>query len=145
MSGGFAVKVLLIVFSLLAVGLLIRNLLGLFAVMRLVADSKAGRLLKIKAEIKRSIPARRRGSSRAAAEYSIGERKIRGRMICASGERLTEGQTVKVLVSERKPGFFAVDERQIKNAVSAYAVMCFVFLIIAVFLIFAAINQPVNI
>lgn len=115
MGGGFAVKALLIVMALLAVG----------------------QLLKIKAVVKRSVPASR-GSSRAYAEYAVGERKIKGRMICASPVRLTEGQTVKVFISERKPKFFAVDERQIKNAVYAYVVMCLVFLMIAAFLIFIA-------
>ena len=137
------VEAVLIVFALLAVGLLIRNILGLCAVKKLLADSKAERLLKIKAVVKWSVPARI-GSSRAAAEYSIGERKIKGRMIGASRQRLTEEQTVKVLVSERKPGFFAMDERQIKNAISAYAAMCLVFLITAAFLIFIAAERIIS-
>lgn len=149
MGGGYAVDVLLIVFALLAAGLLIRNILGLCTVVSFLTDSKKGRLLRIKAVIKRSAPTRSRyahiGSSRAVANYSIGEKKIVGRMLCTSTERLTEGQTIKVLVSERKSRFFAVDERQIKNAAHAYAVMCFMFLIITAFLIFVAINHMVKI
>lgn len=101
MNCGFAVTAVLIAFALLAVWLLILNMLGLFAVMRLLSDSKAGRLLKIKAVIKWSIPAQI-GSSRAVAEYAVGERKIpNGKMIGASRERLTEEQTIKILVSEK--------------------------------------------
>lgn len=143
LGGGFAVKALLAVFALSAVGLLIWNIICLCGVMILRADSKSGRLLRIKAVVKRSVPARRRGSSRAVAEYSVGERKIKGRMISTSAERLTEGQTVKVFVSERKPGLFAVEERQIGSAVFAYVVMCLMLLIIAVFLIFVAVRRIV--
>lgn len=138
-GGGFAVQVLLSVLALLAVGLFVWNLLGFISILKIRSDGRQGRILRVKAVVKWSVPARI-GSSRAAAEYSIGERKIRGRMIGASGERLTEGQTVKVFVSERKPGLFAVDERQINSAASAYVVMCLVFLIIAAFLIFIVVK-----
>ncbi|MDE7229329.1 MAG: hypothetical protein K2N56_02510 [Oscillospiraceae bacterium] len=142
MGGGFAVEALLIVMALAAVGLLIRYIVELCGVFKLRADNKAGRLLKIKAVVTRSVRAGRgSGSSRAYAEYAVGERKIKGRMICASAVYLTEGQTVKVLVSERKPGFFAVDERQIGGAVFDNALMCIMFLIIAGFLIFVAVDR----
>lgn len=140
MSGGFAVEALLIAFALLAVGLFVWNMVNLIAVMTFRADSKAGRLIKVKAVIKRSVPSRLGGSSRAVAEYSIGERKLEGRMICASGERLTKGQTVKVLVSERRPGLFAVDEQQIEIAVPAHVIMPVMLLIIAAFLVFVICN-----
>ncbi len=144
MGGDFAVKALFIVMALAAVGLLIRYIVELCGVLKLRADNKAGRLLKIKAVVTWSVRASRgTGSSRAYAEYAVGERKIKGRMICASTVRLTEGQTVNVLVRERKPGFFVVDERQIKSAVSANALMCTMFLIIAAFLIFSAAERIV--
>lgn len=141
MGGGFAVGALLIVCALAAVGLLIKYIIDLCGALKIRSDLKAGRLLKIKAVVTRSVRAGRgSGSSRAYAEYAVGERKIRGRMICASAVRLTEGQTVNVLVSERKPGFFAVDERQIGGALSANALMCTMFLIIAGFGIFVAVG-----
>lgn len=86
--------------ALLAICFLIWNMLGLFAVMRLNSDNKAGRLLKTKAVVKLSIPAQA-GSSRAVADYSVNERKVRGKMIGKSRERLTGDQTVKILVSEK--------------------------------------------
>lgn len=141
-SDSFAVRAVLIASALLAVWLLIRSIFGLCAAARFLTDSKKGRLLRIKAVVKRSSPTRSRnshGSARAVAEYPIGEKKIVGRMLCSSTERLTEGQTVKVFVSERKSGFFVVDERQIKGAVFACAVMCFDFLVIASFLSFVAV------
>lgn len=144
MSGGFVVKALLIALALLAVGLLIKYIIDLCGVLKLRSDLKAGRLMKIKAVVTWSVRANRgSGSSRAYAEYAVGERKIKGRMICASAVRLTEGQTVKVLVSERKPDVFAVDERQIGRAGFVYAVMCTMFLIIAGFGIFVAVGPIV--
>ena len=137
-GGGIAVTVLLIAAALAAICFLIWNMLGLFAAMRLDADSKAGRLLKTKAVVKLSIPAQI-GSSRAVAEYAVGERKIRGKMIGKSRERLTEDQTVKILVSEKNPRYFAVYEQQIKNSVISYVIMCLMFLVIAAFLIFMAV------
>ncbi len=137
MNGGFIVEVLL---ALIAVGLRVWSIISLSTVALLLSDSKAGRLIKVKAVIRWSVPSPRRGSSRAYADYTIGERKIKGRMLCASRERLTEEQTIKVLVSERRPGLFAVDEQQIKNAFSAHVIMFVMFLIIAAFLVFVAVT-----
>lgn len=137
MNGGFIVEVLL---ALIAVGLLVWSIISLSTVAMLLSDSKAGRLIKVKAVIKWSVPSPRRGSSRAYAEYSIGERKIKGRMLCASRERLTEGQTITVLVSERSPSLFAVDEQQIIFALPARIIMCTMFLIIAAFLVYVVVT-----
>lgn len=104
-SDSFAVRAVLIASALLAVGLLIRSIFGLCVAARFLTESKKGRLLRIKAVVKRSSPTNSHGSARAIAEYPIGEKKIVGRMLCSSAERLTEGQTVTVLVSERKSGF----------------------------------------
>lgn len=139
MDGGYAVETLLVALVLLAVGVLVGNIIGLRGVMKLRADSKSGRPLRVKAVIKWSVPAQKRGSSRAYAEYAVGERKIKGRMISASAERLTEGQTIKVFVSERHPTLFAVEERQISSAVTACAVMCGMTAVIAAFPVFTAV------
>ena len=138
MNGGVIVEVLL---ALVAVGLLVWSIISLSTAALILSDSKAGRLVRVKAVIKWSVPSRRRGSVRAYADYSIGERKIKGRMIGASRERLTEEQTIKVLVSERHPGLFAVDEQQIKNAIPTRVIMLVMFLIIAAFLVFLAVTD----
>lgn len=138
MNGGLIVEAAL---ALIAVGLLVWSIISLSTVALILSDSKAGRLIKVKAVIKWSVPSRRRGSSRAYAEYTIGERKIKGRMVGASRERLTEGQTITVLVSERSPSLFAVDELQIKSAMTACVVMFVMFLIIAAILVFIAVSD----
>lgn len=139
MGSGIAATVLFIAAALIAIGLMIRNLLGLSTAMRLLSDSKTGRLLKVKSVIKWSVRTQNGGSLRAVAEYAVGERKIRGKMIDASREHLNEGQTIRVLISEKNPRYFAVNERQIKNSVTSYVMMCVIFLVIAVLLIFFAI------
>ena len=143
-GGGIAATALLIAAALIAIGLMIRNLLGLSAAMRLLSDSKAGRLLKVKSVIKWSDRAQRGGSLRAVAEYAVGERKIRGKMIGASREHLNEGQTIRVLTSEKNPRYFAVNEEQIGNSLPSYVIMCLMFLVIAVFLIFLTVDRIIS-
>lgn len=136
-----AVTAVIIVFALLAVCFFVSNLIGFAAVINLLNDSKAGKLLKVKAKVKLSIPAQI-GSSRAVAEYTVNKRKIpNGKMIGKSRERLTEDQTIKILVSEKNPKYFAVEEQQIKNSVISYVIMCLMFLIIAAFLGFLAVER----
>lgn len=143
LRGGSGVVLLLIAAELIAIWLLVSNLMGLAAVINMLNDSKAGKLLKVKATVKLAIPAQT-GSSRAVADYTVNERKIRGKMIGKSRERLTEDQTVKILVSEKKTKYFAVEEQQIKNSVISYVIMCLIFLIIAGFLGFLAVKRIIG-
>lgn len=55
---------------------------------------------------------------------------------------LAVGLLIKYII-ERKPGFFAVDERQIGGVVFDNALMCIMFLIIAGFVIFVAVDRIV--
>lgn len=67
------VEIMLIAAALLAVGVTVGNIIGLCGVLKILADSKSGRLLRIKAVIKWSVPAQRGiSSSRAYAEYAVG-------------------------------------------------------------------------